>query len=111
MNGKVRINVGGEYTLVWGLNSKSEQFVANLEAMQDGAKAVLLTGSTAQDENHDTKNTIQHFSCPSYASLRCPVLYTTLTVSDHLLQIRDAHRWENNFCSLFKKVHLKTSNK
>jgi hypothetical protein len=38
MNGKIIINVGGEYTLVWGLNSKSEQFVANLEVVQDGAK-------------------------------------------------------------------------
>jgi hypothetical protein len=38
MNGKTVINVDGEYTLVWRLNSKSEQFVANLEVVHDGAK-------------------------------------------------------------------------
>jgi hypothetical protein len=38
MNGEIIINVGCEQTLVWGLNSKSEQFVANLEVVHDGAK-------------------------------------------------------------------------
>jgi len=38
MNEKIIINVGGGYTLAWGLNSKTEQFVANLEVVHDGAK-------------------------------------------------------------------------
>jgi hypothetical protein len=38
MNGKNIINVGGEHALVWGPNSKSEQFVEKLEVVHDGAK-------------------------------------------------------------------------